>query len=51
MLEFARQYLQADDEVGVSPGMGCSSCFWGCWLVRVGAVSTLGQGPSLGRGI
>lgn len=48
MLEFARQYLQADDEVSVSLGTGCSSCFWGCCVVRVGAVSTLGQDPSSG---
>lgn len=27
MLEFARQYLQADDEVNGGPGVGAARCF------------------------
>lgn len=48
MLDFARQYLQADDEVNDIPGADAAGCFWGCWVVRVSAVGTPGQGPSLG---
>lgn len=41
MLDFAMQYLQADDEVDNVPGAGC---IWvllgGAGVVRVGAVDT-----------
>lgn len=45
MLEFARQYLQDDDdEVPDGPEVGCRwsfwGCFWGCWLVCGGAART-----------
>lgn len=39
MLEFARQYLQEDDDDEV-PDTGCRWCFWGCWVVCVGAAGT-----------
>jgi len=45
MLDFARQYLQADDEVNA--GAGCGRVLLGCRVVWVGAVGTPGwRGPT-----
>ena len=51
MLDFAQQYLQADDEVNDSPGAGCSRVLLGVPRGAGGCCGYPGARPFLRRGV